>query len=117
MIQFDPSLPIYLQVVNALKKEIIAGRIGAGGKLSSGRDLALMYRINPNTSVRVYQELERQGVCFTKRGLGTFVREDGELVPKLRMEMAEDFLRSFLKNMEELGFSRQEIARKILEED
>ena len=63
--QFDNSLPIYQQVVTAIKKEIAAGRITPGEKLPSCRDLALQYRINPNTAARVYQVLETDHVTET----------------------------------------------------
>lgn len=112
---YDTSLPIYLQVMTAIKKEIAAGKIRPGDKLPSGRDLAVQYRINPNTSAKVYQELEMEGISFTKRGLGTFVREEG-LVERIRSEMAEELIGYFLQNMEELGYSREEISTLILEE-
>ena len=74
--QFDNSLPIYQQVVTAIKKEIAAGRIAPGDKLPSCRDLAVQYRINPNTAARVYQVLETEHVTETRRGTGTYVREE-----------------------------------------
>ena len=52
------------------------------------RDLAVEYTINPNTVSRVYKELEMEGVCFTRRGMGTFVTEDPERVQQLKEEMA-----------------------------
>ena len=114
--KFDTSLPIYRQVVTAVKKDIVSGKIPPGDKLPSGRDLAVQYTINPNTSAKVYQELEQEGICYTKRGLGTFVKEDLEMVTQLKSEMAEELIVYFLKNMEELGYTREEICSLIREE-
>lgn len=115
--KFDTSMPIYLQVVTAIKKDIVSGKIHPGDKLPSGRDLAVQYTINPNTSVKIYQELEQEGISYTRRGLGTFVKEDPEMVAELKHDMAEELIHYFLKNMEELGFSREEICTLIQKEE
>ena len=75
--QYDPNTPIWLQVMTLLKTDIVTGKSAPGSKLPGGRDLALKYTINPNTAARVYQELEKAGLCETRRGLGTFVTKNG----------------------------------------
>lgn len=115
--EFNSSLPIYLQVVTAIKREIVMGRIQLGEKMLSGRDLALQYTINPNTANRVYKELENQGICFTRRGLGTFVSEDPHLVKRLKDEMAQELLVQFMEGMRQLGISKEEAIQLIKEGD
>lgn len=114
--KFNTSIPIYLQVITAIKRDIVTGKMKAGDKLPSGRDLAAAYQINPNTAARVYQELEREGITFTKRGLGTFVAEDEELFLRLKEEMAEEILDRFFEEMKELGISPEE-AVQMAEKD
>ena len=104
--EYNPALPIYLQVANSIKRDIVTGRLELGARLPSVRDLAVEYTINPNTVSRVYKELEMEGVCFTRRGMGTFVTEDPERVQQLKEEMAGALIREFLEGMEQLGFSR-----------
>ena len=113
---FDTSIPIYLQVVNDLKGKIASGQILPGEKLPSGRELSQQYQINPNTAARVYQVLEQQGICETRRGLGTFVVEQEEIQKTVREEMAKDLARKFLERMNALGFTVEEIG-KILKEE
>ena len=118
--KYDASIPIYLQVVTAIKRDIVTGKMKAGDKLPSGRDLAVAYQINPNTSARVYGELEREGITFTRRGLGTFVTEDETLVLRLKEEMAEEVLTRFLEGMKELGIPPKQallMAQEKLEEE
>lgn len=115
--EFNSSLPIYLQVVTAIKREIVMGKIQLGEKMLSGRDLALLYTINPNTANRVYKELENQGICFTRRGLGTYVSEDPELVKRLKNEMAQELLEQFMEGMKQLGISKEEAIQLIQEGD
>ena len=113
--EYNSSLPIYLQAANSIKRDIVTGKLSPGEKLPSVRDLAVEYTINPNTVSRVYKELEQEGVCFTRRGMGTFVTEDSGKVQQLKEEMAGALIREFLEGMEQLGFSRVEAIR-ILEE-
>ncbi len=114
--EFNSAFPIYMQVMVLIKREIVAGRMKPGEKLPSVRDMAVSYTINPNTVSRVYRELESEGVCFTKRGMGTFVTEDAECVKRLRKEMAEELVERFLEGMDQLGISREE-AVAILQEE
>ena len=97
--EYNSSLPIYLQAANSIKQDIVTGKLSPGARLPSVRDLAVEYTINPNTVSRVYKELEMEGVCFTRRGMGTFVKQ-------LKEEMAGALIREFLEGMEQLGFSR-----------
>ena len=69
-IEFDNNLPIYLQIMNYLKKEIVVGNLTAGDKIPAVRELALELQINPKTVQRAFQELERELIVETKRGLG-----------------------------------------------
>jgi GntR family transcriptional regulator len=109
--QFDASAPIYQQVVTAIKKEIASGTIHPGDKLPSCRDLAVSYRINPNTAARVYQVLEAQGVAETRRGMGTYVRGDPQLRDTMLREMADGYTAQYVREMKGLGFDREELLK------
>ena len=115
--QYDPNSPIWLQVMMAIEGDIVTGRRAPGEKLPGGREMALQYTINPNTAARVYQELEKEGLCETRRGLGTFVTEDRARIERLREDMARQAAAQFIQNMEKLGISRREAAEMLLRED
>ncbi len=113
--QFDASAPIYQQVVTAIKKEIASGTIHPGDKLPSCRDLAVSYRINPNTAARVYQVLEAQEVAETRRGMGTYVRDDPQLKDTMLREMADGYTAQYIREMKGLGFDREELLKILAE--
>lgn len=96
-----------------IKKQIVSGALAPGDKLLSTRELANAYTINPNTAMRVYSELEAEGISFTRRGLGTFVSEDSALIEKLRHEMAEMFIENFLDEIKAIGCTKEEILDAI----
>lgn len=115
--EYNTSQPIYLQVADAIRREIVTGKLQPGDKLPSVRDLAILYTINPNTVSRVYKELEMDEVCFTRRGMGTFVTEDEKKVQMMKEEMAEKLVSEFLEGMKQLGFTRQEAIDALEKEN
>lgn len=110
---FKTELPIYLQVMTHIKRDIITGVILPGEKLPSVRDLALQYTINPNTASRVYRELEAENICFTRRGMGTFVTEDTERINRMKRETAQELIQQFMEGMVHLGFTCDETMNLI----
>lgn len=115
--EFDPMSPIWLQVVNRIKGSIATGAIGPGDKMPGGRDLAVQFSINPNTAARVYQELERAGLCETRRGMGTYVTGDAERIAQLRSQMAADAAGRYLRDLKILGLSRDDAVRLLIEKE
>ena len=79
-IEFSPNTPIYIQVMEHIKKEIVTGHLLPGDKIPSVRELASELQVNPNTIQRTFQELERDGVVVTRRGMGRYVTNEGEKI-------------------------------------
>jgi GntR family transcriptional regulator len=111
--EFSPNIPIYVQVMEYIKKEIVTGRLALGEKIPAVRELAAELHVNPNTIQRTFQELEREGIAETRRGTGRFVTMDGEKITELRKEMAKEFLDNFINGMNNLGFTEEEILSII----
>lgn len=110
---FKNNIPIYLQVINDIKQKIGLGELKLGEKLPSTRELAVRYKINPNTAVRVYSDMEGEGLCFTKRGLGTFVTEDKDKYLSVKREMADEYVGEFIYNMRGLGMDINDMIELI----
>ena len=113
--KFDDNLPIYIQIMNLIKSEIVSGELSGGDKLPSVREYSKELKVNPNTVQRTYQELEREGLVFTQRGMGTFVTEDSKIVRNLKTDMASEIINSFLEEMKGLGFQNSEIVNILSE--
>ena len=69
-------MPLYAQLERSIRFAIATGRLGIGEQLPTVRQLAVDLRINANTVAKVYNELERDGVVETRRGIGTFVSDN-----------------------------------------
>ncbi len=71
------GVPIYLQLVQQIKRLIATKRLGADSELPPVRVLAQQLVLNPNTVVRAYRELEVAGLIYKRRGAGTYVSTKG----------------------------------------
>ena len=112
-ILFDNNIPIYIQLVDGLKLDIISGKIKAGERLPSVRELALKIKVNPNTVQKALAELESLGLIYTERTNGKFVTNDEKLIKKLRDEYANNLVSKFISNMNDLGINNDEIVYYI----
>src|SRR6186713_1489799 len=76
----SPAAPgaLYQQIVDAVKREVAAGRLEPGSPLPSFRLLAEEMMVSLITVKRAYEELEREGIIYRRQGLGTFVSERGD---------------------------------------
>jgi len=114
-IEFDNNLPIYIQIMNYIKGEIVTGKLGPGDKILSVRELASELQINPNTVQRTFQELEREEIVETRRGMGRYVTSEESKIMTIKKEMAKDVLERFIRGMKELGFQGEEIVSVVAE--
>ncbi|MEH7343845.1 GntR family transcriptional regulator [Bacillus sp. JJ1532] len=108
--EFQASKPIYMQIVDKINQQIIRGELLPGNKLPSVREMAIQTGVNPNTIQRSYSELERMEIVETKRGQGTFVTENTNLIKELKGKLQMDIIEAFFTNMKELGFSEEEMV-------
>jgi GntR family transcriptional regulator len=108
-IQLDPSRPIYLQIMEEIKKRAIRGVYPPGSQLPSVRDMAREMEVNPNTVSRVYMELEREGFIATRRGQGSFLTVDPALLDRERERIGREATRRFIEVIRELGLPRRKI--------
>ena len=105
---FDNERPIYIQLVERLRKEIVSGKLKAGERLPSVRELALTTRVNPNTMQKALVELENEGLVYTERTNGKFVTNNKELIERIKKELAEEKINNFLNDMKNIGITYEE---------
>lgn len=107
--EFDNKLPIYLQIINEIKRNIIIGELELGSKLPSVREMSVKYKVNPNTIQRVYSEMEREQITYTKRGKGTFITEDEDNIKRIREEISEEIIIAYITGMRNIGLSNEQM--------
>lgn len=111
--EFQASKPIYMQIADKINKQIVRNELHPGDKLPSVREMAIQTGVNPNTIQRTYSELERMEIVETKRGQGTFVIENEQIIQKLKHQLQIDIITKFVHNMKELGIPEKEIVGNL----
>ena len=88
--KIDPRshVPIYLQIAEGIRAAVAAGLYRPGEAVPSLRALAIDIQVNPNTVQRAYDELEREGLVYSRRGKGLFVAEQGTTSAQTRTQQA-----------------------------
>lgn len=114
---FSDDLPIYQQIMDIVKRQIATGEWKPGEKLPSVREMALGAGVNPNTMQKALSEMEREGFLYSQRTAGRFVTEDKAIIKGLQEGLVVECVDAFLKNMQELGFSIDEIIELIRKEE
>lgn len=101
--------PLYQQIVDAVRREISAGRLLPEAPLPSFRVLAESLLVSLITVKRAYEELEGQGIIYRRQGLGTFVAvQGGENSRETMRKNAEDLLKKAFREAREAGLSINE---------
>lgn len=111
--EFNNNIPIYLQVMERIKQDIVSGKLKPGEKMPSSREYSNELGINFNTVARVYKELEAEEIVFTKRGLGTFITESSKQIENLRYIMAKEQISAFIDGMKLLGYTKTDMIKFI----
>jgi GntR family transcriptional regulator len=110
----NPSsgVPIYVQLKEQIRHGIETGALSSGDQLPGIRSLAETLVINPNTVIRVYRELEQEGVLEIRHGLGAFIAARRRSRSKTEeMRDAQQLVREFVDNLKEQGLDEGEIRR------
>ncbi len=115
-LDFRSGVPIYVQVMQQIKRLVSGGVLQSGDQLPTVRALAQELRVNFNTVARAYRLLDEDGVISTQQGRGTFILEGpqpGDIV-ELRNESLRILAERYFHDASQLGASAEEI-RKVLE--
>ena len=113
--EFDNNVPIYIQLVERLKIDIISGKLKPGDRLPSVRDYALSLKVNPNTMQKALTELEEIKLIFTERTNGKYVTSDQKLIDKFREKYANELSNKYFLGMQSIGFNKKETINYLKE--
>lgn len=112
---FEGRDPIYVQIAEAIRGEILSGALTEGDQVMSTTQYATTYRINPATAAKAFAELVAEGVLEKRRGLGMFVTAGAP--DRLRAERREAFyserLAPVLREAQQLGIRADELTAYV----
>ncbi|WP_251518377.1 MULTISPECIES: PSM export ABC transporter transcriptional regulator PmtR [Staphylococcus] len=121
LLKNNSERPIYEQIKQQIKENILKGYVAPGEHLPSMRELAEDLSVSVITTKRAYEDLEKDGFVFTIRGKGTFVKEqDSSILKEKQFIVIESLAKSMTKEAKTIGMplsELQEILAMIFEED
>lgn len=109
--------PIYIQLIQQIKLQILSGRYGCGEHFPSVRELAAEASVNPNTMQKALTVLEQEGLLINNRTTGRTVTGDLSMIDNMKQQMAKDILADCRQSLLRLGFSEAEVKQLFLKED
>lgn len=116
MFPIDPrdTRPIYEQIVDSIKEQVIKGILKPGDQLPSVRQLASMLTVNANTVMKAYSELERQEVIETVRGKGAFIAmTSSQSVSEKQLAELRTTLKTSCITMHYMGMSKEQVLAEM----
>lgn len=113
--QFDNSRPVWLQLVEEFTRLIASGQWKAEEKAPSTRELALTYRVNPNTVQKALAEMDRRGLTRSERASGRIILANDDAARALKHEESALLVDRMLDELEDFGLTKKEIQTLIAE--
>ena len=111
-LDYRDARPIYTQITDGFRDQILKGILQNGDKLPSVRELAQQLAINPNTIQRAYRELESQGWIATVAGKGCFVCGIPQM-PQVELKALLDSFDKAAAALLALGITREELMERL----
>lgn len=111
----EDSRPIYLQIVDEVRRALARGTLGPEDPLPSVRELASNLRINPRTVMQAYAALERDGVVYVQRGRGTFISRDVRPNENVRPQLAREVAMQALREARRCGLVLEDLIQALRE--
>ena len=114
-LDFRSGQPIYIQIMDQIRRMVANGELKRGDQLPTVRQLAAELRVNWNTVARAYRLLDEAGLISTQHGRGTYVWEtpSPEITQHLRSQGLHEMSGQFVQEALGLGYTPDEIAKEI----
>ncbi len=111
----EEGIPIYLQIVRYMKREIVSGTIVNGDEVPSRRVLSALLGVNPNTIQKAYRMLEEEKLMESRTGAKSYMVLSVENVAKVRKQLLENDALTIISSLKQMGLSKDEAIALIKE--
>ncbi len=112
-IKFQSGVPIYEQVIYAVKKAIVTEQLKAGDRFPSVREVSKELRINPNTAQKAVSHLVRERLLEIKPGIGSIISELGAATKAQRDKILNDEVEKLVVESKRLSIKKEEVVDAI----
>ena len=111
-INLNSDTPVYLQIINHIKRAAASGELKPDDKLPSARELSKQILINPNTILKAYNELENENIVYNKKGLGTFISsQPSKIKNSEKTKIIAEIIDQLIVESISLGIGEEELKK------
>ncbi len=114
--QFNSRDPVFIQIANRLRGDILGGKYPEDGQIPSVRQIAGEASVNPNTVQRALAMLEGEGLLYSKGTVGRFVTADSGILDAAREKNKRETVKAMLADAYLAGITAEELIKYIKEE-
>ena len=112
-ISYNDAKPVYRQIIDEIKLLIYSKKLLKDNKLLAIRELASRLKVNSNTIVKVYYQLESQGLLYSRPGHGYFVKYSDEMILNEREEIFKKMVKETIIKAKKMSYSEDDIINEI----
>ncbi len=118
MISFDnfiaeDGIPIYLQIVRHIKRDIVSGVVVNGDEVPSRRVLSALLGVNPNTIQKAYRILEEEKLMESHSGAKSYMVLNNKSISLVRKQLLDNDATSIVNSLKQMGLSKEEAVALI----
>lgn len=112
---FNDERPIYIQIADRIRDEILNGTLAADDQVMSTNQYATFYRINPATAAKAFQQLVEEGILYKMRGIGMFVSPGARelLLADRQQRFFDEVLEPMIREAQMIGISLDDVVARI----
>lgn len=115
-IRFNKRDPIYLQVIDHFRKQLVSNQLLLGVELPSRRDIARDLGINPNTVQRAFSEMEEMGWIYTEPNRPSNVTQNPQVIEDIKQEFVKKAVKDFIASIQTIDISYKEVTELLFDE-
>ena len=112
-IEFDNERPIYIQLIERIREDIVLGKYSLGSRIPSVREYALELKINPNTVQKALTELEKEKLIVCDSTNGRNITSDKKVVDNAKEKLVKCKVEEYVSNMKNIGVSLDESIKYL----
>lgn len=112
-IELRSPLPVYEQIKMGIKEAVMSGQFQRDSQIPSIRELAKDIQVNPNTVARAYRELEREGIIFSRPGIGFMINVNKEGIKSQLLQDLEGELSPVVSRMKKARITKEDVNEVI----
>ncbi len=115
-LQFNSRDPIYLQVMEEFRNQLVSDQLQLGEELPSRREIARQLNINPNTVQRAFSEMEERNWIFTEPNRPSRVTTDAAIIRKVKRDFVEKAIKDFVTSIRTIDITYEEVVDLLAKE-